>query len=261
MAKASLFTPYLSELEAGLSNAKTDSAATRCNSGCTGTSKKGVTASDWHTNRGVTWCTFKDYASDHNIPQNQWCSLFIQMPDYIWVDIFKTRFWDAIKGDQIKSQAIAEYWANARWGNPSTANNILRDALDNAGINVKSSDTNKLVDIINDIVDNYPDKEFDVFASFVDTRVAWLKTLGSAKSNPGWFTRQEKLFDRGKAMILSKYDKNKAAKYALLGLVNRDYRTAVAEVPVTENKSIVGPMLVVAGAGLITGAIIAKILK
>lgn len=260
MANAVLLEPFISKLEGGASNATTDSAHIKCSSGC-----MSGPVPNLHTNRGATWCTFMAYAKDKNIPKEKWCQLFIEMPDYIWNDIFKSMFWDKINGDRIKSQAIAEYWANATWGNPSTANGLLRDAMRKTGLNVSTDNTSTLVDLINDVVDNYPYKEYDLFKNFVDTRVAWLKSLSGADNNPGWFTRQEKFFNRGKALIRSKLNPANKAEYALLGVINRDYRNAVSEpkndfvkhVNRTEWMAVVG----ILGAGLVTGYVIARVVK
>lgn len=254
MANVDSFLPVLSELEGGLSNAKTDYAAVNCSSGCTGGTKENP-----HTNRGVTWCTHVRHAKEKNIPQSQWCSLFIQMPDYWLRDIFKSRFWDLVKGDQLKSQAIAEYWANATWGNPSTANRFLKEALNNIGIKVNTLESGKLADIVNDVIDNMPDKEFNIFASMVEARVAWLHTLGGAKNNPGWFTRQEKLYKRGKALIKSKSNPVQNVKYRGLGVLDRDYRTFM---PSSTVKKIFTPeVLLTIGAGLFTGYVISRVIK
>jgi len=216
---------FIKRLEGDLSRAKTDSAYNSCQSGCTA-KHKGVTASDWHTKRGVTHCTFDSWADKKGIPQNQRCDMFINMTDDTWADIWKTMFWDKAKADEIKSQAIAEYLVNGKWGNPSTANNFLEIALKQNGFsNADRNDIDSLVSSVNKIDSNA--KELKVFNDMVDARVAWLHSLSGSSTNKGWFKRQESFRKRGKALIRSKRGSASKAFYSAYGLVDSDYRTFI----------------------------------
>lgn len=61
------------------------------------------------TNKGITYETWKSYFGDTH-------SRFIAMSDADWMYIFKKGFWDEIKGDQIRSQKVADAIVNWFWG-------------------------------------------------------------------------------------------------------------------------------------------------
>lgn len=219
---------FIKELEGGLSRATTDPAYSNCQSGCSAM-KGSVTASDWHTNEGITWCTFKAWAEKNDIPQSKWCSMFINMSEDTWEKIFKQEFWDKAKLDNLKSQAIAEYWVNARWGNPSTAQRLLREALEKNGISVKDEKPDTLISSINAVVKegdkiNEVKKEYDIFTDFVETRKDWLRTLPAAKNNKGWFKRQDAFLDRGQSLIKSKFDIRERFKIKALSFLYPEYK-------------------------------------
>jgi hypothetical protein len=66
-----------------------------------------------HTSKGVTWGTYTEYCIKKKKATN--ADEFIAMPKAVWLDIYKTVFWDSISGDKINSQAIAEILMEARW--------------------------------------------------------------------------------------------------------------------------------------------------
>lgn len=218
--------PFIKKLEGGLSKAKTDPAAKDCTSGCLGT-KGNVTSDEWHTNKGITWCTFKAWAKSKGIDESKWCDMFINMSNDTFESIFKEFFWDKANLSEVKSQAIAEYWLNARWGNPSTAQRILRDALRKNGVNVDSENIKTLIDAVNQYINDGKDFENEekLFVDFVNTRIAWLKTLPAAKANKGWFKRQEAFKKRGIALIRKKVNALQRLRYLALGMIDSDYRT------------------------------------
>lgn len=218
--------PFIKRLEGGLSRAKSDPAYANCQSGCQGT-KGDTTATDWHTNKGITWCTFSSWAEDKGIPENKWCDMFINMSNQTFESIFKEYFWDKANLSELKSQAIAEYWLNARWGNPSTAQRILRDALRKNGVNVDSENIQTLIDAVNKYTNNGRnfENEEQLFVDFVETRKAWLRTLPAARANTGWFKRQDAFKKRGIALIRKKVNAFQRLRYAALGVIDSDYRT------------------------------------
>lgn len=64
---------------------------------------------------GITLETFKAYCKAKKKPEPT--ILDLKNISYAeWFDIFKTRFWDKIKADQIKSQSIANLCVNCIWG-------------------------------------------------------------------------------------------------------------------------------------------------
>lgn len=67
-----------------------------------------------HTYRGVTWATWVTYCKVKGIAPNG--SKFVSMGLDTWEDILKNLYWDAIFGDRINSQGIAEMLFEAIWG-------------------------------------------------------------------------------------------------------------------------------------------------
>lgn len=94
--------------EAGLSRATTDVAhlnpAPWAHNGQTG----------WHTNKGITFETFKTYAPVLGYTCD--AATFFSMPDDVWNKIFKKVYWDAIDADHINSNVIATYAVSWEWG-------------------------------------------------------------------------------------------------------------------------------------------------
>jgi lysozyme family protein len=68
----------------------------------------------WHTNKGIIYRTFSSNASKLGYTPS--CENFIQMPDYIWLKIYKLTFWDKFLLDQYKSQSIADIIVSLAWG-------------------------------------------------------------------------------------------------------------------------------------------------
>jgi hypothetical protein len=68
----------------------------------------------WHTNKGITYKTFKDYATKLGYEDS--ATNFITMPDTIWNKIAKAIYWDTLKLDTLKSNGIAFQLFSAKWG-------------------------------------------------------------------------------------------------------------------------------------------------
>lgn len=102
MANYKNIISFIKQVEGGLSKNPNDQAA-----------KYSVPdGSGYHTNKGITWQTWtnKFGSSPASIKR------FYTMADNDWNIIFKDYYWDAIKGDQIKSQKIADTLVNWAWG-------------------------------------------------------------------------------------------------------------------------------------------------
>ena len=107
MADYRQITGWIKKWEGGLSKSKSDYA-----------SKFPVPdGSGYHTNEGVTWKTFETLAP--KLSYSATPQLFYAMPDDVWGKIFKYGFWDVTRGDEIKSQAIAETLADWAWASGS----------------------------------------------------------------------------------------------------------------------------------------------
>lgn len=110
MADYKNIIPFILEAEGGLSKSKADTAS----------NDPVPDGSGHHTNKGITWTTFKNSAPKCGFIASP--ELFYSMPDYVWEMIFKKRYWDKIMGDQLKFQSIADTWVDWAWGSgPGTA--------------------------------------------------------------------------------------------------------------------------------------------
>jgi hypothetical protein len=108
MANYKFAIPFYLKKEGGLSRATTDTASSNP-SPCTYQGKSG-----WHTNKGVTWGTFKGNAAKLGYTAN--CTNFLNMPADIWGKIFKIGYWDFWKCDEIPFQSIADFMTWTAWG-------------------------------------------------------------------------------------------------------------------------------------------------
>jgi len=92
---------YILKWEGGLSKHSKDSASSDCVPDGSGV----------HTNRGITWKSWKAQFSDS--PES--IKRFYEMNHDDWKKIYKL-YWEGIKADDIESDLIAEFWADFAWG-------------------------------------------------------------------------------------------------------------------------------------------------
>jgi lysozyme family protein len=109
--------PIILQYEGGLSKNKTDKAA----------ADPVPDGSGNHTNKGITWTTFKGAASKYGFTAT--AALFYQMPDTIWTKIAKGMYWDVISGDQLKSDSVAILLADWQFGSGTNATKNLQQVL------------------------------------------------------------------------------------------------------------------------------------
>jgi lysozyme family protein len=84
--------------------------------------------SGYHTNKGITWKTFELFAKKYGYVATP--KLFYEMPDSVWVAIFKGQFWDVVGGDKIKSTGVAFFLMDWGWNSgPNTAVMQLQQVL------------------------------------------------------------------------------------------------------------------------------------
>jgi len=111
MANYKLAIPHVLKWEGGYSAAQTDTAK------YDSTSKYMKTRSGnfrIHTNKGITWGTWKSVADSLGLEKTE--EAFLNMTDSEWGKIFKKKYWDYIQADKINSQAIAEFLVEIGWG-------------------------------------------------------------------------------------------------------------------------------------------------
>lgn len=180
MADYRIIIPFILEKEGGLSRATTDTAS-KSPAPCT---INGVTG--WHTNKGVTYSTFKSLSSKLGYQPS--CSNFQNMPSDIWQSIFKKGYWDALNLDSVNSQAVANVAADFAWGaGPKTAAKKLQYAVNTV------SGSSLVVDgvigpkTIKAINASNQQQLFDVYASLKDS---YYKSLPNQQANQkGWSIR------------------------------------------------------------------------
>lgn len=68
----------------------------------------------WHTNKGVTWSTFKSLSGRLGYVPTP--DLFFRMPDDIWARIAKNNYWDAFHLDKMTKKRTAICIFNWAWG-------------------------------------------------------------------------------------------------------------------------------------------------
>ena len=89
----------------------------------------------YHTNRGVTYRAYYDWALD--MGKEPSTAEFLDMPDNVWQGVFRWGYWNPIQADSINSQAVAIYLADFAWGSgPGTAIKHVQLALNRIGHNL-----------------------------------------------------------------------------------------------------------------------------
>ena len=132
MANFAVIIPWLRKREGGLSNARTDAASKHPVPDTATGRYASNNGKGFHTNKGVTWKTFQDMAGQ--LGYKATADLFYQMPAAIWGAIYKIGYWDAIKGDQVKSQPVADLLVNFAYNaGPGTAGKALQRVLNSMG--------------------------------------------------------------------------------------------------------------------------------
>jgi lysozyme family protein len=184
--------PYIQKAEGGLSRATTDTASGNPSPYV----YKGVTG--WHTNRGIIWPTFKTMAPRVGYEINQ--ENFINMPDKIWLGIYKVGFWDDMKGDLYKSQPVANAIVDFAWASGGGgARRSLIKYLATKGI--KANDSTSIANAFNTLVEK--EGENKVFNDLIDERKRFFKSLNQPANEKGWLNRMETLRKQGLSLIVS----------------------------------------------------------
>lgn len=153
--------------------------------------------SGYHTNKGVTWNTFKGLAS--RIGYSPTAALFYKMPDNIWLGIYKIGYWDPMNGDKINSQGIAELLADWAWGSgPGTAARYVQRYLVGKGykIAVDGAFGPASTKALNDQIKKAGAAA--VFNDLYNARLNFLKSLGGWQHyGTGWTNRMKDFYNYG----------------------------------------------------------------
>lgn len=119
------YVKFVHKWEGGLSRDKADSAS---KFPCP-TPHKGLTG--WHTNIGITYAVWKQMYGKNNDDR------FYAMDADDWWNVFKTLYWNGVRGDEFKSQNVAIFVTGMAWGSGKVqAVKSLQQAIINCGIPV-----------------------------------------------------------------------------------------------------------------------------
>lgn len=193
MANVSNIRSFIQKWEGGLSRQTADNAS----SYPAPWQYNGLTG--WHTNKGVTYKTFSSLAAKlgySNTAQN-----FFNMPDDIWDKIFYYGYWQPWGLDNLKSQAIADFIANASWGSGLTGSfNTIKKYLATKNINVSTRE--QAVEALNKLSAL---NETDIFLELIEWRNNFFKTLSDFSTyGKGWLNRSAELKQFGLQTIAKK---------------------------------------------------------
>lgn len=147
----------------------------------------------YHTNKGITWETFSTNAAKLGYAATP--ELFLLMPDDVWLKIYKKLFWDSVKGDDILSQAIAEFLTDWAWGSgPGTAGKQLQEYLNRqqpeAPLKVDGKIGPKTLTVLHALIAKKGERI--VFEDLDRAKRNFLHTLQSTNTfGLGWFRRMD----------------------------------------------------------------------
>jgi len=198
---------HILKWEGGLSRAKTDAAKSNA-APCTHT-YKGVTANDWHTNKGIQWLTFKSAANELNYDPE--CSLFFEMPDSLWLKIAKKQYWDKYNLDQMPSQALANLIFQAAWGMGLSGSAYLWGKFFGKSFANYSDITKTFAEYLS----KYSEK--DLFTKAWKYKLDYYLKLPNQEANySGWTNRANDFYSFNESTYLGK---NKTAKVTIDSIV------------------------------------------
>ena len=170
-----LFRSFIKSKEGGLSKETSDTAS----------ADKVPDGSGYHTNKGITWTTWKSvFGSGLDSIRR-----FYAMSDEDWGKVYKPLYWDKMGGDKINSQRIADTLVHWAWGSgleiPSKAIQGIVGTKQDGIIG------DKTIDAINN------SNEADTFTKIKQAHIDhWNNLLKNPKysMNKGWITRLNDLF-------------------------------------------------------------------
>jgi len=218
MAVYTKIVSFIKAKEGGLSSATTDTASnnpSNCGNGSNGR--------PYHTNKGVTWSTFKGLSS--KLGYSATCDNFKKMPDDIWGKIYKDGYWNPMQGDRIKNQAIANTFVEMAWLSGVGSNTSTRGAIAylkkffKSKYNKSFDNITEIVDYVNELDNNGQTSE--LFEKLYDFRKSLYTSFNQPSNLKGWINRLDAFY-----------------------LLNKPYATSTK----TKTTIAVGVLLIVAGA-------------
>ena len=213
MAVYTKIVSFIKTKEGGLSSATTDTASNNP-SNC----GKGSNGKPYHTNKGITWSTFKGLSS--KLGYSATCDNFIKMPDNIWGKIYKDGFWNPIQGDRIQNQAIANTFVEMAWGSGVGSNTSTKGAIAylknffKSKYNKSFDNITQIVDYVNELDDSGQTPQ--LFEKLYDFRKSLYKSFNQPSNLKGWISRLDSFYLLNKPYAISKKEKTSIAVGVLL---------------------------------------------
>ena len=200
MAQYTKIITFIKSKEGGLSSATTDTAS-NSPSNC----GKGSNGKSYHTNKGVTWSTFKGLSS--KLGYSASCDNFMKMPDDIWGKLYKDGYWNPMQGDRIQNQAIANTFVEMAWGSGVGSNTSTRGAIPylknffKSKYNKNFSNITEIVDYVNELDNNGQTPE--LFEKLYDFRKSLYTSFNQPSNIKGWFNRLDAFYLLNKPFAVS----------------------------------------------------------
>jgi len=151
-----------------------------------------------HTYRGVAYSTWKAYAKKKGFAPTG--KSFVNMTLAQWEDLLKTLYWDAIYGDKINSQGIAEILFESIWGGGSKNLVIdLQTYLRKKGYNISVDGAmgKQTYTAINEYTKKSQKNEADLVKYLTAERLKYLQSLSDWSTySTGWTRRLYEIQDQ-----------------------------------------------------------------
>lgn len=187
MANFNEITKFTKVKEGGLSRAQTDTARFNPSPYAIKDPKDGIVKTGWHTNKGITYKTFKDSASKYGYANN--AENFAKMPEDIWMKVAKGSYWDVFNLDKCKSQGVANVMFSWIWGGWSPAR--LQKYFKSKGIDWSTTNRKQVADIFNQLIDKFGEKQ--IVDEIIEQKKQYLISLNQPANTKGWLNRLEDL--------------------------------------------------------------------
>jgi len=177
-----------------------------------------------HTYRGVAYASWKEYARRKGfVPTGK---SFVNMTLAQWEDFLKTLYWDAIYGDFIKSQGIAEILFEAIWGGGSKNLVIdLQTFLRKKGFNIAVDGAmgKNTYTALNEFTGKSQKNETELVKYLTAERLKYLQSLSDwSNYSKGWTRRLYEIQDQALKYVTENPIKTGGGVLALL-LVGAGY--------------------------------------
>jgi lysozyme family protein len=194
VANYKLIIPHVKKNEGGLTSNPKDTNPAKNPSPI----KDPKTGLFYHTNKGIIWGTWVAWSKKKGIAVD--AQRWYKMSDADWESVMKTLFWDAIDGDKINSQAVAEILFEAVWGGSAKSLIVyLQTYLRNQGLNVKVDGLmgKNTYDALNEFTKN-DKKHAQLIKDLSAKRLETLKTLPSwSWAGTAWTRRLDEIQEAG----------------------------------------------------------------